>query len=194
MRWRATRYTPPSNQTVQSQAESRENYLQRPDLGRRLEPHSAQRLKKIGCDVAIVIGDGLSALATHQHAATMARRLHQAFTERELSVAPIVLARGARVALADEIGESLNARLVLILLGERPGLSSADSLGAYLTYSPQPGRNDAQRNCVSNIRPNGGLDYAQASHKLIYLTLQALHLQLSGVALKDDSDGVPLLS
>jgi ethanolamine ammonia-lyase small subunit len=179
---------------VQSQAETREIYLQRPDLGRRLDEQSAQSLTRIGCNVALVIGDGLSALAAHQHAAKIALRLHQAFTDRDLSVAPIVLARGARVALADEIGDSLNARVIIILLGERPGLSSADSLGAYLTFSPQPGRHDAQRNCVSNIRPDGGLNYAQASHKLIYLTLQALHLQCSGVALKDDSDGVALLS
>ncbi len=182
---------------VQSQAAQRDIYLQRPDLGRQLDAHSRQTLNNYrtdDTDVAIVIGDGLSALATHSHATTMATRLHNALHARDLNIAPIVIARGARVALGDEIGESLNARLAIILLGERPGLSSADSLGAYLTFSPVKGRNDAQRNCVSNIRPDGGLGYEQASHKLIYLTLQALHLQLSGISLKDDSDGVPLLS
>jgi ethanolamine ammonia-lyase small subunit len=108
-------------------------------------------------------------------------------------VAPIVVVQQARVAVADDVGEALNARLCVILIGERPGLSSPDSLGLYLTYTPRRGRHDAERNCISNVRPEG-LSYAVAAHKLAWLIAQALTLGQSGIALKDESEDLELLS
>ncbi|MGB7183843.1 MAG: ethanolamine ammonia-lyase subunit EutC [Burkholderiaceae bacterium] len=179
--------------TVSSQAPDRSTYLQRPDLGRQLHLPDKEQLPPSNPDVVVVIGDGLSALAAHRHAVPMAAGLHQALTSRQLRMARVVIARGARVALSDDIGGLLGARLAIILLGERPGLSSPDSLGAYLTWNPKRGRTDAQRNCVSNIRPEGGLPYEAAVHKLVYLSLQACHLGLSGVQLKDNSASIALL-
>jgi ethanolamine ammonia-lyase small subunit len=108
-------------------------------------------------------------------------------------LAPVIVAEQARVALGDEIGELLQAAQAAIFIGERPGLSPADSLGIYLTHAPRVGRTDAERNCISNIRPGGGLGYAQAAHKLSYLMIEARRRWLTGVALMDESDGVPLL-
>ena len=173
---------------VQSEAVDRASYLLRPDLGRRLPPEAAARLRALDSmhDLAIVLADGLSAIATQAHAAPLLEALlpllHPAWT-----LAPLVIARQARVALGDDIGEALQARLVLVLIGERPGLSSPDSLGAYLTYQPRRGRSDAERNCVSNIRP-AGLGFAEAARKLGWLMGEALSRRLTGVELKDDSD------
>jgi ethanolamine ammonia-lyase small subunit len=175
--------------SVQSQASTREIYLRRPDLGRRLTAASVERLQALApapVDLAIVLGDGLSAIATQRHAAPLLVQFKQVLGER-LSWAPLVIATQARVALGDEIGALLGARAVLMLLGERPGLSSPDSLGAYLTFGPSVGRNDAERNCVSNIRP-AGLAPELAAKRLAWLLHEAFRRGLSGVALKDDSE------
>ncbi len=174
---------------VQSQALNLEVYLRRPDLGRRLDGSSAERLRALPpqpFDLAIVLGDGLSAVATQRHAGPLLRQLKLALGER-LSWAPLLIASQARVALGDEIGALLGAKAVLMLLGERPGLSSPDSLGAYLTFGPSVGRSDAERNCVSNIRPEG-LAPDLAAKRLAWLLREALRRGLSGVGLKDDSE------
>jgi ethanolamine ammonia-lyase small subunit len=175
--------------TVRSAAPDRSHYLQRPDLGRRLDPECAGLLVPGGYDVAFVIADGLSARAVHDHAAAVLLA-----TLDQLpgwSVAPVVLAAQGRVALGDEIAERLGAALVVVLLGERPGLSAADSLGIYLTADPRVGRTDAERNCISNVRPPEGLGYAAAAGKLVHLVREARRLGISGVGLKDDSTGLP---
>ena len=172
----------PAPLAVRSRAASRAEYLRRPDLGRQLDP--ACRLPAGESDLALVLADGLSASAVQAHAVTVVQALRTALPS--LTLAPPVIATQARVALGDEIGEQLGARLVLVLIGERPGLSSPDSLGAYLTWAPRPGRSDAERNCVSNIRP-AGLPAADAARRLAWLVEQSLRRQLSGVALKDDS-------
>lgn len=171
---------------VRSQASDRLTYLQRPDLGRRLDAASAASLSEHAgtYDLAIVLADGLSVPAVEKHAIPLLAALLPLVAH--LKIAPLVLALQGRVALGDEIGALLGARLMLILLGERPGLSAPDSLGAYLTYAPQPGRQDSARNCVSNIR-NEGLPPAAAAGKLAWLIGQALARQLTGVNLKDDS-------
>jgi ethanolamine ammonia-lyase small subunit len=174
---------------VETPATQRGLYLRRPDLGRRLKPESAERLDKLRdvFNVAIVVADGLSSRAVTNNAAPLLSRLISKFTDMGLTHAPVVIAEGARVALGDEIAERLGARLVLVLIGERPGLSSPDSLGAYLTYAPRRGATDAERNCVSNIRA-GGLDVEAASSKLAWLVMKALAAGMSGVQLKDGSD------
>lgn len=179
---------------VRSAAQERSIYLQRPDLGRRLDGPSREALREAlrgggesGCDAAFVIADGLSPLAVQLHAAAVLGPVIGALTGEGWRLAPVVLAQQSRVALGDEIGELLGARLVAILLGERPGLSAADSLGIYLTFAPRVGRTDAERNCISNIHA-GGLTHGEAAHRLVYLMKEALRLQVSGVALKDDSD------
>jgi ethanolamine ammonia-lyase small subunit len=174
---------------VQSQATTRQQYLQRPDLGRQLAKASRTELagRAAGeCDVAVVLADGLSATALNSHALPLLRQLVPALRQVGFRLAPLVLAEQARVALGDEVGHLLRARLVLVLIGERPGLSAPDSLGAYFTHAPRPGLTDEARNCVSNIRP-AGLSYEAASAKLTYLLSEALRRQLSGVALKDES-------
>lgn len=179
---------------VGSAAADRATYLRRPDLGRRLAATSAASIAKrraAPCDVAIVIGDGLSAAAANTHAAPLAIVLHDQLAASSLALAPIVLAHQARVALGDEVGQALGARLVVVLIGERPGLSSPDSLGAYLTFDPKVGRTDAQRNCVSNIRPEG-LPIEAAARRIAWLILAARSLGATGVALKDESDLAPL--
>ena len=134
---------------LQSRAGDRETYLRRPDLGRRVRESDLDRLQGTGSDVAIVIADGLSALAVNRHAAAIAGGVIESLPG--MRFAPIVLASQARVAIGDDIGAGLRARLSLVLIGERPGLSVAESLGAYITYDPRPGRQDSERNCVSNI-------------------------------------------
>ena len=173
---------------IATPATRRDIYLRRPDLGRRLQGESAERLDKLrrdDFDIAIVVGDGLSSRAVTNNAVPLLSRLIPKLTDRGLTLAPVVVSEGARVALGDEIA-GLGARLVLVLIGERPGLSSPDSLGAYLTYAPRPGLTDAERNCVSNIRP-GGLDFEAASSKLVWLVVKALAADMSGVQLKDES-------
>ena len=165
---------------------NRVTYLQRPDLGRRLDEASAARLAAHAGDhdLAIVIADGLSATAVERYAIPLVEALHAGLAD--LRIAPPVLAEQGRVALGDEVGTLLRAELVLILLGERPGLSSADSLGAYLTFAPRIGRMDAERNCVSNIRSQG-LPPAVAAGRLAWLIREALARRLTGVELKDES-------
>jgi ethanolamine ammonia-lyase small subunit len=174
---------------VQSAAPDRATYLLRPDLGRRLDAASIEKLQREerkGCDVLLVVGDGLSSLAVSNHAQPVIEALHAVFP-KHWNIGPVVVARQARVALCDHVGELLQARLVLMLVGERPGLTSPDSLGIYITYKPVVGRNDAERNCISNVRP-GGLDYLAAARKAGWLVNEAMRLKLSGVALKDESD------
>lgn len=178
---------------VHSQAVDRPTYLLRPDLGRKLDAASLHRLQDAGAkghDVLFVVGDGLSALAVHRHAVAVLRAIRERLPG-ELRLGPVVVAEQARVALSDPIGEAMRARLLVMLLGERPGLSSPDSLGIYLTFQPRAGRQDAERNCISNIRPQG-LDYDAAGNKAAWLIQAALQRQLSGVALKDESDVLSL--
>lgn len=176
---------------VHSKAGYREQYLQRPDLGRQLSPTSAELLSRdntVEYDIALIIADGLSATAVNEHSIGLLTHLLPMLTNAGLKPAPICLAEQGRVALADDIGHLLKARIALILIGERPGLSSADSMGAYLTYKPQPGLTDEARNCISNIRPDG-LPLKPAAAKIFYLVEQSLQRGLSGVKLKDESDG-----
>jgi ethanolamine ammonia-lyase small subunit len=174
---------------VASSAPDRATYLRRPDLGRRLDEAGGTRLEQAappgGCDVAVIIGDGLSAIAAQAHAPALAFDLVARLRARGLRLGPLALARQARVALEDPIGEALGARAAVILLGERPGLGSPDSLGAYLVFGPRPGRTDAQRNCVSGIRP-GALPVPAAAELLGWLVGEALRRGLTGVELKDD--------
>ena len=176
-------------QLVHSAAPDRAAYLRRPDWGRRLDEASRQALTADasvrGNKLAIVIGDGLSSLAVARHTRPLLEALRGHIPD--LASMPLVIARQARVALGDEIGALLGAEQVIVLIGERPGLSSPDSLGIYLTHGPRPGLTDAERNCISNVRPEG-LDYANAARKLAYLINGARRLGASGVALKDDSD------
>jgi ethanolamine ammonia-lyase small subunit len=172
---------------VKSRVADRAMYLQRPDLGRQLEEESRAPLmhaKQPG-DVSIVLADGLSATATQRHAAALCGMLTAGLRESRLSLAPLLIARFARVAIQDEIGQALDARCSVILIGERPGLGTPDSLGAYLVFNPKPGNTDADRNCVSNIRP-AGLPLEAAAQTLHFLIAQSLRRQLSGVKLKDD--------
>ncbi|MCU1606065.1 MAG: eutC [Modestobacter sp.] len=172
---------------VRSQAPDRSTYLQRPDLGRRLAAGTGLPAGPV--DLALVLADGLSPRAVHDHAAgTVAAVLERL---PGWTVAPLVLAHQARVALGDPVGAALGARVVVVLVGERPGLSSADSLGLYLTWDPRPGRTDAERNCISNVRPPHGLGYAQAADTLAALLSAARELGASGVVLKDEGAVLP---
>jgi len=174
---------------VSSRATNRQDYLRRPDLGRRLDPASATILKaqkRTSGDIAIVIGDGLSPTAVHAHAVALLRRLVPRLAAERIEIGAIVVASGARVALADEIGALVGARLVVVLIGERPGLSAPDSLGAYLTFAPRLGRTDAERNCVSNIHRDG-LTYDEAARKIAWLVAEGLKRGVTGVTLKDES-------
>ena len=174
---------------TRSAAADRCVFLARPDLGRQLAAESRARLLALAAeptDLAIVVADGLSARALDHVPALLAALLPQLRAEG-WRLAPVAIATQGRVALGDEIARALAARLVLMLIGERPGLSSPDSLGAYLTYDPRPGQTDAGRNCVSNIRP-AGLAPADAARTLAWLITEARRLQLTGVALKDESD------
>jgi ethanolamine ammonia-lyase small subunit len=174
--------------TVHSEAKDRAIYLQRPDLGRKLNNLSIEKLNNESgnkVDVAIIIADGLSATAINQHIIEVLKKLIPLLKKSVLTLAPIVIAEQARVAISDEIGSLLNAKLSLILIGERPGLSSPDSMGAYITYQPAPGKTDEARNCISNIRPEG-LKYDLAAEKIAKLIRASLHLNLSGILLKDE--------
>ncbi|HTF19548.1 MAG TPA: ethanolamine ammonia-lyase subunit EutC [Chryseolinea sp.] len=175
---------------VQSEALNREMYIQRPDKGRRLEITAATALAAqiSPGKLVIVLADGLSAEAVNRHAISLINDLLPRLYDAGISTRHCVLACQGRVALGDDIGERLHAEIVLVLIGERPGLSSPDSLGAYLTYRPRVGLTDESRNCVSNIRPEG-LSYHHAANKLFYLITQATYLQLSGIGLKDN-DGL----
>jgi ethanolamine ammonia-lyase small subunit len=175
---------------VRSRAVDRREYLRRPDLGRQLDAASAEQLAAgatRACQIAIVIGDGLSPTAVHSHAGALLKELLPRLSaEDPVQLGHIIVASGARVALGDEIGAILDARMVLMLIGERPGLSAPDSLGAYLTFAPKPGRTDAERNCVSNIH-HAGLSYDEAAFKIAWLVREGLARETTGVALKDES-------
>ncbi|PCM48934.1 ethanolamine ammonia-lyase [Pseudomonas fluorescens] len=177
---------------LHSAATDRNSYLQRPDLGRKLSDASAQSLRDYaeahpgGVDLAIVVADGLSALAVHRHTLPFLTRLEEQMSADGWSLAPIVLVEQGRVAIGDEIGQLLGAKMVVMLIGERPGLSSPDSLGLYFTYNPKVGLTDAYRNCISNVRLEG-LSYGMAAHRLLYLMREACRRQLSGVNLKDEA-------
>ncbi|MEJ0099253.1 MAG: ethanolamine ammonia-lyase subunit EutC [Pseudomonadota bacterium] len=174
---------------IASEATNRDIYLRRPDLGRQLDAPSREALQRCAGDkpeLLLVIGDGLSSTAVTANAvATIAALLPQLRT-LGWKLAPILLASQARVALGDAAGEILQARAVVMLIGERPGLSSADSLGAYLTWEPRTGRRDSERNCISNIRA-GGLTAEAAGFKLLWLLRETFRRQLTGIALKDES-------
>lgn len=176
---------------VRSAAGDRTRYLQRPDLGRRLDRHSRESLQRTvepggTVDAAFVAADGLSALAVQRHAVGVLSLVIPRLEAERWRIAPVVVAEQARVALGDEIGALLGAGLVAVLIGERPGLSSPHSLGAYLTWQPRPGRTDAERNCISNIRPEG-LGYEEAAARLHYLIIEARRRKLSGIGLKDET-------
>ncbi len=189
-------------------AADRDTYLQRPDLGRRLSTASREALlarlpaddqasvaldttvpdtpEQRQHDIAFVVADGLSALAIGTHAVPFLQTVLPLLDADGWSVAPLTLVSQGRVAVADEVGQLLRARLVVILIGERPGLSSPDSMGLYLTWMPRVGLTDASRNCISNVRP-AGLPLDEAARKLHYLLSEARQRQISGVALKDES-------
>jgi len=174
---------------VASAAPDRATYLTRPDLGR--VPGNDLELGPIGAEIAVVVADGLSAEAVARHAVPLLEHLVPLLDGATTLAAPVV-ATQARVALGDHIGRALGARLVLVLIGERPGLSSSDSLGVYLTWDPRPGVLDSARNCVSNIRPPHGLDHATAARTIASLVAGARALGATGVALKDGSFTAPL--
>ncbi len=169
-----------SSTTVHSACPDRRTYLLRPDLGRRLAEGEAARLPRTP-GIAFVVADGLSATAVQRHAAPLLAQVMPALG----ATGPVVIARQGRVALGDEIGAALGADAVAVLIGERPGLSTPDSLGLYLTWQPRPGRTDAERNCISNIRPEG-LPIPEAAAKLLWLIAAMRRLGLTGVALKDE--------
>ncbi len=170
---------------VYSEAESREVYLRRPDLGRRLHPDCADKLHAGEYDAVFVIADGLSATAVMQNAVPMYEAV--AARLKGFKIAPVVIATQARVALGDDIGEALGAKLCAVLIGERPGLTVSDSLGIYLTYDPRRGTKDSARNCISNVHAHGGLSYDAAGDMLAWLMREALRRKLTGVGLKEAS-------
>ena len=175
-----------------SRAPDRTTYLRRPDLGRQLDEAAAERLHAAAAvqpgpvDVCFVIGDGLSSLAVARHAVPLLVALRPHLPPG-ICFAQVTIVTQARVAVADEVGALHGAALSVMLIGERPGLSSPDSLGIYITHGPRRGRHDAERNCISNVRPEG-LSYALAAFKLAWLMREALRRGLTGVVLKDESD------
>jgi ethanolamine ammonia-lyase small subunit len=182
---------------LHSAAESRGIYLQRPDLGRRLDAASRAAVQALSgpeqgehparpWDLAFVIADGLSALAIEQNALPFMQVLMRRLSVESWRIAPLSIVRQGRVAVGDEVGELLGAQAVVVLIGERPGLSSPDSMGLYLTWQPRIGLTDASRNCISNVRP-AGMTYEEAAHKLHYLLSEARRRGLSGVGLKDET-------
>jgi len=170
---------------VTTEATDRQSYLLHPNAGRRLCAASRARLQRGRFDAALVIADGLSATAIHAHGAELARLILA--SAPNLVWAPVTVVTGGRVAIGDDIAHALGAELSVVLIGERPGLSAADAVGIYLTFAPKPGvTTDANRNCLSNIRP-GGLALAEAAHRLAWLITESRRLRLTGVALKEDA-------
>jgi ethanolamine ammonia-lyase small subunit len=166
---------------LHSAARDRATYLRRPDLGRQLSPESSRGLKRGDWDAVLIVADGLSATAVHRHAIPLLRELIPLL--EGWRIAPLCVVEQGRVAISDDIGERVGAGIAVMLIGERPGLSSPDSLGVYLTWAPRVGRTDAERNCVSNIRPEG-LDPALAARRIVMLMQAARKQQLTGVHLK----------
>ncbi|MBD8533237.1 MULTISPECIES: ethanolamine ammonia-lyase subunit EutC [unclassified Massilia] len=189
----------PSPLLLHSVAESRNVYLQRPDLGRRLDAPSRSLIAaRLGganegpCDLSIVVADGLSALAVMQNAAPLLRALRGKLETETWALAPLAIVQQGRVAVGDEIGDLLGANIVVVMIGERPGLSSPDSMGLYITWAPRVGLTDERRNCISNVRP-AGLGHEDAAHKLHYLLTEARKRQLTGVGLKDEMGDTEVL-
>lgn len=179
--------------TVRSAAPDRMHYLLRPDHGRRLADADRDALRSRAAapaDLCFVVADGLSACAVQRHAVPLLRAF-RALAGGRWTQAPVVIAEQGRVAIGDEIGDLLRARLVAVLIGERPGLSAPDSLGIYLTYGPRPGRTDAERNCISNVRPEG-LPCEEAARRLAWFVGEALRRGLTGVEIKDETDAPTL--
>jgi ethanolamine ammonia-lyase small subunit len=180
-----------------SAARNRAEYLRRPDLGRKLSEESKTRLAKGAYDAAIVIADGLSALAVQRHALPLLEELLPLLNSEAWSLAPLTVVSRGRVAIGDEIGQCLGARSATVLIGERPGLTSPDSLGIYVTWDPRPGRTDAERNCISNVRGEG-LSYGVAARLIHLLLSEARRQELSGVglrpALKEEPSGKPAIT
>ena len=172
---------------LRSAAQNRAVYLRRPDLGRRLA--NGTQLPSASYDLAFVIADGLSALAVQRHALALLDEILPNLTG--WSIAPMAVVEQGRVAIGDEIGASLGAAMVVVLIGERPGLSSPDSLGVYVTWEPRVGRTDAERNCISNVRPEG-LTYTDAAARLMFLLNESRRRKLSGVMLKDETEATRL--
>lgn len=176
-------------QILNTQVQSRSEYLARPDLGRILNEESVKKLKvQKNLDVLILVSNGLSSEALHKHAGNFLKGLLAELTKRSYFFGDIYLIPNARVALGDQLGDICKAKLCLTLIGERPGLSSPDSMGLYLTYEPRMGKTDADRNCISNIREPYGLSYAEGVRKTVFLTEESLRRRLSGIQLKDESD------
>ena len=171
---------------LHSNAPERATYLRRPDLGRQLNPESRVLLERGDYDAAIIVVDGLSAPAVHHHAAPVIEALMPLLETEQWRLAPVTVVLQGRVAIGDEIGVLLGAQQAVVLIGERPGLTSPDSLGIYLTWEPRPGRTDAERNCISNVRTEG-ISYAMAARKLHYLMREARIRKLSGIGLKEDT-------
>jgi ethanolamine ammonia-lyase small subunit len=183
---------------LHSAAENRNVYLQRPDLGRRLDAPSRAQLAARGggegrYDLCVVVADGLSARAVQQNAAPLLSALRARLQAQAWAMAPLLVVEQGRVAVGDEVGELLGAQAVVVLIGERPGLSSPDSMGLYLTWAPRVGLTDERRNCISNVRP-AGLGFEEAAAKLHYLMGEARQRQLTGIGLKDETGGAPALS
>jgi ethanolamine ammonia-lyase small subunit len=177
--------------SVSSRAANRKEYLRRPDLGRILDPDSRHRLASCAGgahQLVVVVGDGLSPAAVNAHAIALLRSLIPELAADGIEIGHAVVATGARVALGDEVGAILGARMIVMLIGERPGLSAADSLGVYLTFAPKIGTTDEKRNCVSNIH-RAGLGYDEAAFRIAWLIREGLARELTGVALKDESGG-----
>lgn len=170
---------------VRSAAPDRTTYLKRPDLGRRLDHAAAGDLQPVEADVVFVMADGLSARAVQQQAPALFRACVARLSGWQL--APVVIAQQGRVALGDAIGERLGVPLCVMLIGERPGLSVAESLGIYLTFDPRTGRRDSERNCISNVHAAGGLSCEAAADRLVWLMTQAQRRRITGIGLKDDS-------
>jgi ethanolamine ammonia-lyase small subunit len=176
-------------------APDRRAFIRRPDLGRILSGDSRALLERRPrpaepFDAVFVMADGLSALAVERHAAPLLDSIASRLSDSGWHLAPVCVVRQGRVAVADEIGALLPARMSVMLIGERPGLTSPDSLGIYLTWDPLPGRSNAERNCISNVRPEG-LDYARAAHKLFHLMSESRRRRVSGVELKEDAPALP---
>lgn len=167
---------------------NRVEYLKRPDLGQLLDQESELKLGTLpheDIDVALVVTNGLSSTALDKHALPLLQAIADTYHGHGLRLGPVCLVANGRVALSDSIGKGLGARLAVVIVGERPGLSADDSLGLYVTYAPRPGRSNAERNCISNIRPPAGLSYEHAARKLLYLTSESIRLNGSGILLKD---------
>jgi ethanolamine ammonia-lyase small subunit len=187
---------------VESTSIDRRTYLRRPDLGRKLHPDSTQTLEEAARStvphpatktptILFILADGLSSLAVERHALPLLAATLPLFPTSYFLL-PAVIATSARVAIADEIGHLLRADLTILLIGERPGLSSPDSLGVYLTWDPHPGRTDAERNCISNIRGPEGLSYAEAAQRIAHYIAEATRLRTTGIALKDPTQTLKL--